>query len=80
MKIVNILVEKLDMSLRFHNEVGLQLSTFREEGYVAVEDVYLLTLLADKRHAPPYGESAYQDTARDGRHDRHKREPRFLFK
>ncbi len=68
------------MSLRLHYEVGFQLSTFREKRYVAVKDVYLLTLLADKRHAPTYGESAYQDTARDGRHDRHKREPRFLFK
>lgn len=74
------MVEKLYMSLRFHNEVGLQLSTFSEEGYVAVKDVNLLTLLADKRHAPPYGEAAYQHAARDGRHDRRKREPRFLFK
>jgi len=46
-----VLVEELDMRLRFHREIRLQLCAFRQEWDVAVEDVYLLTLLADEGEA-----------------------------
>ena len=74
------MVEELDMRLRLHDEVGFELRALGKERYVTVENVYLLPFLVDKRNAPPDCEAAYQDTARDGRQDRHEREPRFLFK
>ena len=73
-------MKELYMRLGLHDEVRFEPRALGKERYVAVEDVYLLTFLADERDAPPDGEAAYQDTARDGRHDRHEREPRFLFK
>jgi len=66
------MVEELDMRLRFHREVGLQLCAFSQERDVAVEDVYLLTLLANDGEATSEGEAAECDRAcergKDGEH------------
>jgi len=73
-----ILVEELDMRLRFHGEIRLQLCAFRQEGYVAVEDVYLLTLLADEGKATPEGEAAERDRANERGKDGEHSEARLL--
>ena len=73
-------MEELDVRLRLHGEVGLQLRTLGEERDVPVEYINLLPLLAYEGDAAPDGEPADDGTASYGGQHRHHGEFRFLCK
>ena len=74
------MVEKLNVRLRLHGEVGFQLCAFRKERNITVKDIYLLPLSVDQRDAAPDGEPADDGATGYGCEDRHHGESCLLCK